>query len=215
MVIGLAAAFVGVGIGLFGCDRSSNQTVVIPRKPEGPPPSTQEETKEADARIRSDLQPIPELGASVAVKRNNGEVWSKYSNGMMMYEVRPGSGIRPQVGQTVSVYYKGTFPDGTVFDQTKSDPFSFMLGTKGIIKGWNLALASMAVGGKRRIYLPAALAYGTEGHLPTIRGNQDLEFEIELVKIMGKPVEFPETQPAATLPAAPVMGPAAPATAPK
>jgi len=201
----------GAGTALVGCNRSGEQTVILPRSQNATVPSTQQDVDEEQQQVRKDLDPIPELGPSVAVKMPNDEVWTKYTKtGLMIYDIRPGSGIRPQLGQTVHVYYKGTFPNGTVFDETKKDPdtgkenpFTFDLGTKGIIKGWNLAVSTMQVGGKRKIYLPASLAYGSRGSLPLIYPNQDLEFEIELLDATGKMVILPEPK----APATQTMGP--------
>ncbi len=66
----------------------------------------------------------------------------------------------------------------------------------------------MQVGGKRKVLIPSKLAYGTQGSLPTIRPNQDLMFEIELLSVTGRAVNFPETKPASTQALlAPAMGP--------
>ncbi|HUO09577.1 MAG TPA: FKBP-type peptidyl-prolyl cis-trans isomerase [Phycisphaerae bacterium] len=214
LVIGAAALALGVGggiIGLIGCDRSGNQTVVAPRTPStAPPPSTQEALAENEPATK-DLDPIPQLGSPAAVERPGHEIWYKYPSGLMIFDIRPGSGMRPQVGMTVHVHYKGTFPDGKVFDESMDKPFDFVLGTRHIIKGWNLALSTMTVGGKRKIYVPADLAYGARGNLPTIYPNQDLIFEIELLSVTGKAANLPESQPATTASAeelaAPKMGP--------
>ena len=215
VVIGAAALALGVGggiIGFIGCDRSSDQTVVAPRTPSTAPPPTTQEVLAQDEPAPKDLDPIPQLGAAMAVERPGHEIWSKYPNGLMIFDIRPGSGLRPQVGMTVHVHYKGTFPDGRVFDESMDKPFDFVLGTRNIIKGWNLAVSTMSVGGKRKIYLPAALAYGAGGNLPTIYPNQDLMFEIELLSVTGKAANMPESQPAsapadADSLAAPKMGP--------
>jgi FKBP-type peptidyl-prolyl cis-trans isomerase len=210
-IAGLTVMALGAGAALVGCNRSGEQTVILPRSQNATVPSTQQDVDEEQEQVRKDLDPIPELGPSVAEKMPDGDVWTKYTkSGLMIYELRPGLGIRPQMGQTVHVYYKGTFPNGIVFDETQKDPvtgkgtpFTFVLGTKNIIKGWNLALSTMSVGGKRKIYLPANLAYGTGGSLPLIHPNQDLLFEIELLDVTGKIVNFPEPK----VPATQTMGP--------
>ena len=215
LLTGATALSLGVAIGLFGCDRSGNQTVVAPRDPSAAPPSTQDATLPTE-EVRTDVERIPELGLGHAIKVGD-EVWAKYSNNMMIYDVRPGSGFRPQPGQTMHVHYKGTLPDGKVFDQSLDKPFEFVLGTHGIIEGWNLAVSTMQVGGKRKVYIPANLAYGAQGNLPAIQPNQDLIFEIELLSVTGKAANLPETKPAETQSLlAPAMGPATgPANKPK
>jgi peptidylprolyl isomerase len=196
VVIGAAAVALGVVIGIIGCDRSGDQTVVAPRTPSTAPPPTTQEVLAQEEPVPKDLDPIPQLGVPSAVERGDHETWYKYPSGLLIFDIRPGSGMRPQVGMTVHVHYKGTFPDGKVFDESMDKPFDFVLGTRNIIKGWNLAVSTMAVGGKRKIYLPADLAYGARGNLPTIYPNQDLMFEIELLSVTGKAANLPESQPA-------------------
>jgi peptidylprolyl isomerase len=212
---GAAALSLGIAIGLFGCDRSGEQPMMAPRDPNTPPPSTQDMTMPQE-EARRDVERIPELGMGKAVKIGD-EVWMQYPNGMKIYDIRPGSGLHAQPGMTMHVYYKGTFPDGRVFDQSLDKPFEFVLGTHGIIEGWNLAVSTMVQGGKRKVFIPSALAYGTHGALPKIYPNQDLIFEIELLQVTGKAVDFPETKPADTQALlSPTMGPSTgPATKPK
>ena len=206
VLMGAAALSLGVAIGLFGCDRSSDQTMMAHAHPASPPPSTQDMAPPQE-EVRRDVERIPDLGLGKAVKIGD-EVWTQYPNGMKIYEIRPGSGMHPQPGETMHVYYTGTFPDGRVFDQSLDKPFEFVLGTHGIIEGWNLALSTMLQGGKRKVFIPSALAYGAHGSLPKIYPNQDLIFEIELLKVTGKGVTFPETKPAETQSfQSPTMGP--------
>ncbi len=132
ILTGAAALLLGVGIGLVGCDRSGDETVVAPRNPAAKPPSTEDATLPTE-EVRKDVERIPDLGMGQAVKLAD-EVWTKYSNGMMIHDLRPGSGLRAEAGETMHVHYKGTFPDnGVVFDQSLDKPFEFVLGTKNII----------------------------------------------------------------------------------
>ena len=62
-------------------------------------------------------------------------------------------------------------------------PFTFTLGTTGIIQGWNQGIVGMAVGGKRRLVLPPSLAYGSAGAPPSIPSNATLVFDIDVVSI--------------------------------
>ncbi len=172
---------------------------------------------EGTTPIPTDIEAIPDLGSSTAQKMRDGEIWQKFPSGLLIFEVRRGNGRRPQLGETVHVTYVGTFPDGKVFDKaTKDNPFTFRLGTKNIIKGWNLGLSTMQVGGKRRIWLPANLAYGERGSGATIPANMPLIFEIELLDISGEAVELPAaaTQAGPSVPLVKPLGPAAPGVAP-
>jgi peptidylprolyl isomerase len=72
-----------------------------------------------------------------------------------------------------------------MFDSSvlKKKPFSFVLGTGGVIAGWDEGVATMAVGGKRQLVVPPDLAYGEQGFGNVIPPNATLIFEIELLSI--------------------------------
>ena len=65
---------------------------------------------------------------------------------------------------------------------TKGKPFSFKLGAGEVIKGWDIGVAGMSVGGERRLTIPANLAYGSKS-LPGIPANSTLVFDIKLLEI--------------------------------
>jgi FKBP-type peptidyl-prolyl cis-trans isomerase len=106
------------------------------------------------------------------------------ASGMKYVDLKAGDGATPRMGQGVRVHYTGWLANGTEFDSSykKNQPAEFSLGP-GLIPGWNEALQSMKVGGKRRIILPPALAYGATGRPPTIPPNATLTFEIELLGV--------------------------------
>ncbi len=78
--------------------------------------------------------------------------------------------------------------DGTQFDSSwdKGRPFQCVIGTGRVIKGWDLGLMGMKVGGKRRLKVPAHLAYGERQVGALIKPNSDLEFEIELLEVLTR-----------------------------
>jgi len=96
-----------------------------------------------------------------------------------------GTGAEATAGKTVSVNYVGMLPDGTVFDASANhgQAFSFTLGAGQVIKGWDQGVVGMKVGGKRRLIIPADLAYGNQAVGGVIPANATLIFDIELVDV--------------------------------
>jgi peptidylprolyl isomerase len=96
-----------------------------------------------------------------------------------------GTGATPQRGQTVTVHYVGTFENGKEFENSRERgaPADFRIGVGEVIKGWDEALMTMKVGGKRKLIIPPSLAYGRMGKPPNIPGNATLTFEVELLSV--------------------------------
>lgn len=104
--------------------------------------------------------------------------------GMQIDVLKKGAGVAAKVGDTVAVHYTGTFEDGTKFDSSvdRGTPFSFQLGAGMVIKGWDLGVAGMQVGEKRKLTIPYDLAYGADGYGP-IPPKATLLFDVELIAI--------------------------------
>ncbi|RME58940.1 FKBP-type peptidyl-prolyl cis-trans isomerase [Candidatus Parcubacteria bacterium] len=107
------------------------------------------------------------------------------TSGLVVEDIQEGTGEEVHNGDTVRVHYKGTLEDGTVFDSSyqRKQPFEFTVGQGAVIKGWDLGLLGMKVGGKRRLVIPPSLAYGKEGR-GSIPPDATLIFEIELLDIV-------------------------------
>ena len=106
-------------------------------------------------------------------------------SGLKYEDTKAGTGASPQTGQRVTVHYTGTLLDGTKFDSSRDrgTPFTFVIGTGSVIKGWDEGVATMKVGGKRNLSIPAALAYGSRSPGASIPPNADLLFEVELISV--------------------------------
>ncbi len=96
-----------------------------------------------------------------------------------------GSGPAAKAGDEVSVHYTGTLADGTKFDSSldRGRPFSFPLGKGRVIRGWDVGVEGMQVGGKRKLIIPAEEGYGSSGAGASIPPGATLVFEVELLQI--------------------------------
>ena len=98
-----------------------------------------------------------------------------------------GSGAEIKNGQQATVQYVGVlFKNGKEFDTSwgkGKQPFAFTLGSGGVISGWDQGVLGMKVGERRRLTIPADLAYGAQGSPPKIGPNEPLIFDIDLKKI--------------------------------
>lgn len=103
---------------------------------------------------------------------------------LQIQDLTVGTGEEVKAGATITAHYTGALvKDGTIFQSSldMGQPATFPL--SGVIKGWTDGVPGMKVGGKRRLVIPAAQAYGDQSPSPNIPPGSDLVFDIELVKI--------------------------------
>ena len=107
-------------------------------------------------------------------------------NGLVIEDVVVGDGTEAQDYNKVVVNYTGTLENGSIFDSSLKPgrtPFTFTLGAGSVIKGWDLGVKGMKVGGKRKLTIPSDLGYGDNGAGNVIPPGATLIFEVELLEV--------------------------------
>jgi peptidylprolyl isomerase len=116
----------------------------------------------------------------------------KTESGLEFRDIKEGSGQRPAPGQNCAVHYTGWLWEngakGKKFDSSldRGTPFTFHVGEREVIKGWDEGVATMKVSGKRELLIPPDLGYGARGAGGIIPPNATLLFEVELVELREK-----------------------------
>ncbi len=107
------------------------------------------------------------------------------SSGLKYIDEVVGKGDSPTKGKKVRVHYTGRLTDGKKFDSSvdRGQPFEFIIGVGQVIQGWDEGVATMNVGGKRQLIIPAELGYGSRGAGGAIPPNAELLFDVELLAV--------------------------------
>jgi hypothetical protein len=117
----------------------------------------------------------------------------KLPDGLQFVDLKVGNGALVASGDKVTVQYTGWLSSGSLFDssRTRGQPFDLTLGQGQVIKGWDEGLPGMKVGGRRKLIIPPALGYGSQGSPPTIPANATLVFIVEIVAATPSPSPSP------------------------
>ncbi|CAM6094931.1 unnamed protein product [Calypogeia fissa] len=150
--------------------------------------------KESGSEVKSSAKGSAENGSTVTSGtdtigkklKKSGPLIRKFPNGLEIEEIAMG---RPDARQTrpgkrVTVHYTGRLKtNGKIFDSSiGKKPFVFRLGVGEVVKGWDVGVAGMRIGDKRRITIPPAMGYGAKGSGP-IPGNSWLVFDVDVVDV--------------------------------
>ncbi|AJC67916.1 MULTISPECIES: FKBP-type peptidyl-prolyl cis-trans isomerase [Dickeya] len=136
----------------------------------------------AQAKMQQDAKDNADKGTKFRDAFAKEKGVKKTESGLLYQVEKEGTGAAPKDSDTVVVNYKGTLVDGTEFDNSykRGEPLSFRL--DGVIPGWTEGLKHVKKGGKIKLVIPPALAYGEAG-VPGIPANSTLVFDVELLDI--------------------------------
>jgi len=159
---------------IAGCSGSSSKKADVAK---------QESKTEAAMKDESEMK-TPETAMPADTTAVAAKDTVTTASGLKYIDFVVGNGATPLVGQTCIVHYTGWLLDGKKFDSSKdcNQPFHFALGQGRVIKGWDEGVASMKVGGKRKLIIPPGLAYGDKPVGP-IPPNSTLIFDVELLGV--------------------------------
>jgi FKBP-type peptidyl-prolyl cis-trans isomerase len=127
-----------------------------------------------------------------------------YPDGLKYIDLTAGTGAVVKSTVNVTVNYTGWLADGTSFDSSRNPsrtPFPVTLGQAQVIPGWDEGIPGMKVGGKRKLIIPASLAYGSAGKQDSNTGayvippNATLTFEVEVLTAAPGPSPSPIPTP--------------------
>jgi FK506-binding nuclear protein len=150
-----------------------------PATPATPAESKQKKKQETPSSQAKEVHPVTPRPGSTPLKE---PAVKKLPNGLQIEDLVIGTGETATPGKKVGVKYVGRLENGKMFDSSLKRPFGFRLGVGSVIKGWDMGVKGMKVGGKRKLVIPPALGYGAKGAAPEIPPNATLHFEVELVE---------------------------------
>lgn len=184
----LAIAVFAVGLMTVGCSST----------PEEAAPAVDTAKTDAEAKPEPTLEAAPKNDAKGEAKatapkeapkeKKAAAGGKRIKKGGMEYVVSKAgrsNGKVAKANQPVSVHYDGKLENGTMFDSSRKrgEPFTFILGAKQVIPGWDVGVEGMKEGEKRTLYIPPAMAYGDRGVPGAIPPKSKLIFDVELLEV--------------------------------
>jgi len=164
---------------------NKGEAVAAEEKKDDKKDGAKDSTPKPDKKVQfaKNLEQGPTGSAEKAKTADKKTPGVKVVNGVTIDDRKLGSGRTAKSGDKVSMRYIGKLTNGKVFDANKKgSPFSFKLGKGEVIKGWDIGVAGMSVGGERRLTIPPHLAYGSRS-MPEIPANSTLIFDVKLLEI--------------------------------
>ena len=181
----------GLALSQPACDPPEQ---ILPTNPPGAvierTPPAGEEAAQAQGEVLAAAKPTGDAAKKApayipAAPTAKGETKTT-KNGIKYETLKEGTGDELKPGSIALFHYEGKLENGTIFDSSrpKGEPFKVTMGTGHLIKGWEEGMPGMRVGEIRKLFVPAAMAYGdrANGKIPA---NANLVFEVELLKILN------------------------------
>jgi FKBP-type peptidyl-prolyl cis-trans isomerase len=154
-------------------------------------PTSRSESRAKKVKTSSEATKSSESARNLALLRQQTEATSTAQSigqrtveNVGITDKSVGSGPEAQQGSRVKVHYVGKLKTtGKIFDASTKKPFQFRLGAGEVIRGWDVGVKGMRVGGQRTLVIPPEKAYGRHGAPPTIPGNAWLVFDVKLLEV--------------------------------
>lgn len=162
-----------------GCVRCSESEPNTSESESESPPTNSKTEEESDLKASQQLVPVV---PAEAISQDH----PPSKKDVKIEVLKPGKGaILVQPGKKLAVHYNAKFEDGRVFDSSedRGSPFSFIIGASQVMPGWEIGVEGMKIGERRKIWIPARLAFGAKGVNGIIEPNQNLVYEIELLSV--------------------------------